>query len=81
MQRELKCMKENKTKCREGCKSETGGAKRKKVNWALRDRLGRYWANKTNRTGLIQVNRTSSVQGIYRGDTVFFLHFHFPFSL
>jgi len=53
----------------------------KKVNWASRDRLGRYWAKKTNRTGLIQVNQTGSVMDINRGAKVFSFIFMKPFSL
>jgi len=36
---------------------------------------------KTSRTGLIQVNRTGLVQGIYRGRDRFFFHFYSSFSL
>jgi len=36
MQRELRCMKEIKMKCREGCKSETGGAKHKEKELGLK---------------------------------------------
>jgi len=43
--------------------------------------LGRYLALETNQTGLIQVNRTGSVEGIYRRGPVFYLIFSFPFSL
>jgi len=61
-----------------GANSMKGGAKSKQ---GVRLGFRRYWAIETNRTGLIQVNRTGSVHGIYRGKLVFSFIFSNPFSL
>jgi len=58
MQRGLKCMKGNKMKCKEGCKSETGGEEHKEKELGLKEGKGALGLkNKPNRSDSSEPDR------------------------